>query len=161
MDERQKKKRIYDKEYRGRNLEHRKKLGKVYYQENQEDIKKRAGTYYLKHKKELSKRAKERSQELKIKVLSHYSGNPPTCVCCGESFVEFLSIDHMDGGGRAHCERLKMHGGFRFYRWLEKNDFPAGYRVLCMNCNFALGRFGYCPHERIRRNCVVPKSIAS
>jgi hypothetical protein len=27
----------------------------------------------------------------------------------------------------------------------------VGYRVLCMNCNFALGHSGYCPHQRRRQ----------
>lgn len=33
------------------------------------------------------------------------------------------------------------------YRWLRNHGYPLGFRVLCMNCNFALGKFGYCPHD--------------
>jgi hypothetical protein len=29
---------------------------------------------------------------------------------------------------------------------LARNGFPDGYRVLCHNCNMALGQYGYCPH---------------
>jgi hypothetical protein len=32
------------------------------------------------------------------------------------------------------------------YLYLRANHYPLGYRVLCMNCNFAIGHYGYCPH---------------
>lgn len=32
--------------------------------------------------------------------------------------------------------------------WLKKNNYPPGFRVLCMNCNFSLGMRGYCPHQK-------------
>ena len=39
--------------------------------------------------------------------------------------------------------------GTGFYAWLMKRGWPKdGYRLLCMNCNFSLGRCGYCPHQR-------------
>jgi hypothetical protein len=82
---------------------------------------------------------------IKKKVFEHY-GNQ--CACCGETRFEFLSIDHINGGGRKHREQLGSQGrGSRFYRWLVKNDFPGGYRTLCYNCNCSYGFFGYCPHE--------------
>ena len=31
--------------------------------------------------------------------------------------------------------------------WLEKNNFPSGFQILCWNCNFAKGSLGKCPHE--------------
>jgi hypothetical protein len=82
-------------------------------------------------------------------VLNHYGGNPPECFCCGETFVEFLSLDHINGGGRRHRAELKKIGfGGRFYLWLIKNNFPKEYRVLCNNCNMSLGFYGYCPHQK-------------
>lgn len=41
-------------------------------------------------------------------ILTHYSDNPPKCVCCGESRYEFLSLDHIHGGGITH--RLQVNG---------------------------------------------------
>lgn len=38
--------------------------------------------------------------------------------------------------------------GAHFYKWLEHNHFPPGFRVLCHNCNQARGFYGYCPHEK-------------
>lgn len=65
------------------------------------------------------------------------------CACCGEAHIEFLSIDHINDDGAAHRKTFKGS----LHRWLAKHNFPPGYRVLCMNCNWVRGRFGYCPHE--------------
>jgi hypothetical protein len=73
-------------------------------------------------------------------------GDVPQCKCCKTDILEFLSIDHINGGGIQH-RKLIGGNGAGFYRWLIKNNFPEGFRVLCMNCNHALGRCGYCPHH--------------
>ena len=70
------------------------------------------------------------------------------CACCGEDRPEFLTIDHIHGGGNRHRRELKRNGGVSFYCWLIQQGFPEGYRTLCMNCNFARGNYGYCPHEQ-------------
>ena len=31
--------------------------------------------------------------------------------------------------------------------WIIANDFPDSVRVLCHNCNQALGFYGFCPHD--------------
>lgn len=82
-------------------------------------------------------------------VLVHYGGNPPKCVCCGENHIEFLTIDHIDGGGNKHRKKIGLKCGVSFNRWLIRNGFPSGFRVLCMNCNFSIGHYGYCPHNPI------------
>lgn len=79
-------------------------------------------------------------------IFEHYGGNPPKCACCGETTLEFLTIDHVNGGGNKH--RKEIGGGGNFYRWLVKNDFPEGFQVLCMNCNWAKGKYGECPHQK-------------
>ena len=79
----------------------------------------------------------------KVKVLEAYSGKNPRCACCKESNLLFLSIDHIEGGGTKH--RIAI-GRSSFYPWLIKNNYPKGFRVLCYNCNMALGFFGKC-HE--------------
>jgi len=84
----------------------------------------------------------------KLIVLTHYSCDSPKCSCCGEHNVEFLSIDHIKGGGESHRRSLHRQSGHPFYVWLIKNDFPEGYRVLCLNCNTSLGLYGYCPHQK-------------
>jgi hypothetical protein len=84
----------------------------------------------------------------KIKVLEAYGGENYCCACCGEKHYEFLSIDHINGDGKAHRKELGLTGN-KFYKWLIKNNFPKGFQVLCMNCNFAKGLYGHCPHKYV------------
>lgn len=88
---------------------------------------------------------KETRQLVRLEVLIYYSFNIPKCECCEENRLEFLSIDHIDGGGAKH--RKEDPSSIKIYAWLKRNKFPKGFRVLCMNCNFAHGRYGYCPHK--------------
>ena len=91
---------------------------------------------------------RESRQKLKLACLVVYGGENPKCECCEEKENKFLSIDHIGGGGTKHREKIKMYGS-RFYQWLKNNNFPKGFRVLCHNCNFALGHYEYCPHKNI------------
>lgn len=91
--------------------------------------------------------SKDARVALRQRVIAHYSGNRNLCECCGVSEFAFLAIDHIDGGGVQHRKEIGL-GGQKFYRWLEINGFPTGYRVLCHNCNLSRGFYGYCPHER-------------
>jgi len=93
----------------------------------------------------------ERRKNIRTEVLFHYGGNPPKCNCCGESIIEFLCIDHVDGGGNKHRKQISLIGS-NFYFWLKRNGFPKGYQVLCHNCNMAKGFYGRCPHENNERN---------
>lgn len=85
---------------------------------------------------------RQRNRRLKIEVISAYGGK---CACCEETFMEFLTIDHIAGGGKKHIRSIGGPG--RFYRWLRENDYPLGFRVLCFNCNSSIGFYGYCPHS--------------
>ena len=84
-------------------------------------------------------------REYRRRVLGAYSDGIMKCRCCGEGTYEFLSIDHIDGGGSAHRRTL---GSKYIYSWLIQQGFPKGYQVLCHNCN--MGRKinkGYCPEH--------------
>ena len=100
--------------------------------------------YRRSHKEDYARRNIEYRKRIKIECLIAYSSNPPKCFCCNEASIEFLSIDHITGGGNKHRRELKRQN---LYSYLKVNNFPLGYRVLCMNCNFAIGHFGYCPHQ--------------
>ena len=115
-----------------------------------------ARIYYNKYQIEKQKlnpdlynqRTKISNYKHKYEVMLHYGGNPPKCACCGETEYRFLTIDHINGGGHKHRESLKHNGGSIFlYYWLIKNNFPEGYQVLCMNCNFTKhhNKKLYCP----------------
>lgn len=82
----------------------------------------------------------------KATVMNHYGGTPAICACCGESAIEFLTIDHIDGRGSEHRDKIGRDGS-SLYVWLIRNGFPEGFQVLCMNCNFSKGHYGYCPHR--------------
>ena len=81
--------------------------------------------------------------KLKDEVFARYGGY--RCSCCGETHREFLTIDHIDGDGTAHRRKI----GGNMYYWLKRSNYPTGFRVLCMNCNWAIGVFGHCPHEGV------------
>ena len=87
------------------------------------------------------------------KVLVHYSTGTLECACCGEAEYKFLCIDHINGGGRKHRQGLDNGGrasADHLYRWLLKEQFPAGFQILCHNCNSAKGYYGGCPHAEVR-----------
>jgi len=81
-----------------------------------------------------------------MQVLTHYSAGAMCCNCCGESGYEFLCIDHIDGGGHQH--RKDVGNGITFLRWLINNQYPAGFQILCHNCNMARAFYGECPHKQ-------------
>ena len=87
------------------------------------------------------------TRKLRIEVFSHYcKSDAPFCQCCGDTTNEFLTIDHIEGGGNKHRKEINRRGS-SIYRWLRQNRYPAGFRVLCMNCNHSFGHYGYCPHQ--------------
>lgn len=113
---------------------------------------------------ELREKAKSFYRRLKDEVFAAYGGcanNGYICACCGVTHKEFLSIDHIDGDGPAHREKLTgdPRNGQTLYYWLKRNNFPPGFRVLCMNCNFALGHHGFCPHNKgLTQTCKVGRA---
>ena len=101
--------------------------------------------YYREHPEKRRKKNDRYRENYRGKVINAYGGK---CVCCGETEPHFLSIDHIDGGGRAHRREIGNH----LYQWLIKNNFPKdNFQLLCYNCNCAKGHFGECPHETARK----------
>ena len=121
---------------------------KEYHQRNKAKHNEYNKTYQKQHPRQRNNYLKGYRKGIKIAAFEAYGGC--VCACCGETHLEFLSIDHVDGGGAEHRRQLgKNHGpGARFYAWLKNQGFPPGYRVLCMNCNASIGWYGYCPHGK-------------
>jgi hypothetical protein len=88
-------------------------------------------------------RARAKWARLRAEVIAGYGGR---CACCGEEQPEFLTLDHVDGGGAA--ERRK-HGPRVHLLAAKREGFPDRFQVLCWNCNSARHlNDGVCPHER-------------
>ena len=84
-------------------------------------------------------------RELRRQALVAYGGEDPSCACCGQFGIEFLAIDHINGGGTKHRDTVGL--GARFFIWLKSQEYPTGYQVLCHNCNSAKGVRSECPHK--------------
>ncbi len=89
-------------------------------------------------------RRKQSNRRIRERLFAGYGGK---CVCCGETKFEFLALDHVNGGGRQ--ERKTMSTQQIALRAIREG-FPPEYRVLCHNCNQAIGWYGVCPHETER-----------
>lgn len=106
----------------------------------------RARKWYSDNRERGNEGAKNRRRCLRLLVLNAYGHE---CACCGESRMEFLTIDHVNGGGNAHRREMGKSGTdtTAVLRWLKRNGFPKdGFQCLCQNCNSAKAFFGYCPH---------------
>lgn len=109
----------------------------------------------------VSVRAKKKIRDAaeKRNVIIAYGGK---CVCCGETAQEFMTIDHIFGCG---IKDRKIHGAsVNLYRHLRHLGYPKDkYRLLCLNCNFSIGQFGYCPHHpdvKKKRAIILNRELA-
>ena len=99
-----------------------------------------------KYAKERDLRRKYR-KKLKLEMFSHYSNGKPKCACCRwDKDMDGLSIDHIYG--RKDPKEPKGLSGEALYRYVKKSGYPPTFRVLCLNCNAAIGHHGKCPHAK-------------
>jgi len=84
--------------------------------------------------------SKASHQVVRQKVFAGYGG--PICACCGCEWDNFLTLDHIHGGGTRDHRRTNT-----FYRRLIAANFPDGYQVLCQNCNWGKRYRDCCPHK--------------
>jgi len=92
-------------------------------------------------------KAKAKRQDIKRRCMGGYGGR---CACCGESRLDFLTIDHVHNDGaekRAIGHYPGGGSGPGFYRWVVNHDFPDDLQCLCCNCNWAKKLHGKCPHH--------------
>ena len=159
-DDRREKRRAYQREYNARNREKRQAYMREYVARNREKIRAYNREYYGRNPERTQARYRANREELlayaqgrrkiyhrrlKKQVFTAYGSS---CACCGEGNPAFLSIDHVNGGGRAH--RKAVGGGVAILLDIIKRRFPADFQLLCYNCN--LGRAfngGTCPHKDV------------
>ncbi len=127
-----------------------------------ENIAKRK-EYARTHKSQQLQTQKNYKNRLRMSALIHYSKSvsntdTPTCSCCGEnSVIDFLCIDHIKGKKEMENDNELVKLGYKsewlthkLMLWLKNTNYPAGFQVLCHNCNFAKGmvKNNYtCPHQ--------------
>src|SRR4051812_36010810 len=109
--------------------------------------------YYLDNKDAYKERGQRYERKLKLDALMAYGGQK--CACCTETLFEFLTLDHSKG--RTEDLPVNKLRGTHLYRWLRKHGYPkdTNLRVLCGNCNFSLGTYGFCPHQRQESSLMV------
>lgn len=84
-------------------------------------------------------------QKIKDEVYSYYGGYKCNCPGCLITETYFLTIDHIENNGTQHRKAIKY---VSIVKWLKNNNFPSGYQVLCMNCQFGKKHNnGVCPCE--------------
>jgi len=97
--------------------------------------------------------AKRDCANLRLQMFEHLGDR---CACCGESHPYFLTLEHINGDsskhfyGRkdmkpAHREQSNTYVELRKAR--RSGWDRTQYEVLCINCNFAKGHYGQCPHR--------------
>jgi len=91
------------------------------------------------------------------KIVFDYYGN--ICSCCGESHLEFLTIEHTLHNGKQHRKTKKS----RIYKDIIDKGFPEDLTLFCSNCNFATRYGNACPHqvEKYKNNVLVFKEKLS
>lgn len=83
--------------------------------------------------------------KLKLDMLDHFGR---VCSCCGETNPFFLTLDHVKNDGASH-RRESDFNEQQMYRIARREGYPKDkWQCLCMNCNFAKGHFGICPHAQ-------------
>jgi len=123
--------------------EAQKKYNRNYREENREKINAYAFKYRQEHKEKAKAACQKCRKGKREQVINHYGGE---CECCGENTFEFLAIDHINGNGCKH--RKSIGSASRMIKWLMENNYPEGFRILCHNCNSAIGFYGHCPHKK-------------
>ena len=146
------------REYRANNLERRREIERKYTRTHKEQRRTYRKEYGQTHRRELYmhcleyknkdpekwlKYGKDWTKGKRYKIIEHYSKGKFECACCGETMYEFLSIDHINNDGAEHRKKI----GTNIMGWLIKNNFPEGFQILCMNCNYGKRFTGICPHK--------------
>jgi hypothetical protein len=103
--------------------------------------------------------------DTKQKLIALFGGK---CSCCGESRLEYLSVEHSNNDGPEHRTGIKQRynlkapikqiTGSTFYFYVLKDIAQGiiwpGLEIHCHNCNCSKGNHGYCPHE-IERGVII------
>lgn len=97
---------------------------------NRTAIIRRSARWRKENRDRFNEAAARRYLREKASSIAMYGGSCP----CGEKQTEFLTIDHVNDDGAE--DRKSWRGkAAHIHAWLKANGYPAGYQVLCGNCN--------------------------
>jgi len=156
--------REYTKKYRESRPGARKEEHQKYYHKNKARIQTYTQTEHYRQLRNLWHKEYRTRPDVKERMTKNYKAfflkvwkeafvffGP--CACCGENELEFLSLDHINGNGAE--ERGRGISGIQILERLRREGWPEEakkeYRLLCYNCNFTIGHYGYCPHHPERK----------
>ena len=88
--------------------------------------------YCEEHKEQILKMKRDWHNKRRFEAIDYYSNGTFACAKCGYSDIRALTIDHINGGGSQHLKFIHR----RIAPWLKRNNYPEGFQILCMNCQF-------------------------
>ena len=93
---------------------------------------------------------REQQVRLRAELFKEYGSY---CVCCGEDYQAFLTIEHTNNDGAAHRKRV----GPNVLPDLKRRGWPKdeGLVIMCMNCNWARRGGKQCPHTNLNLVALV------
>ena len=125
-----------------------------YYLRNKQDFLTKARAYHWENRERILPQKRGRSFRLKLEIILHYSPNG-ICQCasqdcwhvgpCHVSDPRVLTVDHIQGKGNQHRKEIggyRQYSGSHIYFWIQRNNFPPLFQILCINCNFVKGPRG-------------------
>lgn len=118
----------------------------LYYLDNREKCLESIKKWHVEHRDRHRELSREYRERIRREVFEHY-GNK--CACCGETEIDFLTIDHINNDGA--LERKGGPGtstGINSYVKIKKSGYPKTLQLLCFNCNCARFYHKVCPHKR-------------
>ena len=136
----------YQAEWREKNRELLRGRNQQWVKSHPERVRKKLIKFKKRNPEKIKEWSINQKRKLRTAAFLFYGGDPPKCKCCGEKLFEFLTIDHIGGGGEKHRKGRK--NSTNIYQWLKTNKYPQGFQVLCMNCNWATRLGAICPHQK-------------
>lgn len=130
-------------EYYQKNKETRLKYGRQWRKDHPDRCRELCESWRNKNRQKVRDGVNRHQKKLRAEIIEAYGSK---CACCGEKTPQFLTVDHIDGGGKQ--ERQKMSSN-KFLVSIRNRGFPKDlYRLLCWNCNSGRAiNGGVCPHK--------------
>ena len=126
------------------------KKNKIWELANPEKVKKKNRIWSRNFRKNYPKKymatVRKSQRKLRTEMINGYGGK---CSCCGETILEFLTLEHTNGDGKQH--RKRVGEGAAVWRDLRERNWPQnGFTLLCWNCHMVTKTGQVCPHKGIR-----------